>query len=118
MAINQRKITPGLLVHSDRGTQFTSDAFQKTLVDNKFVQSMSRKGDCWDNAAMESFFGTLKQELAHLVKYKTRRSAIQDIFQWIETWYNRHRRRSFLGYESPDNFEKASLQPQPITIAA
>ena len=115
MAINQRKTTPGLLVHSDRGTQFTSDAFQKKLADNKFVQSMSRKGDCWDNAAMESFFGTLKQELVHRVKYKTRRSAIQDIFQWIETWYNRHRRHSFLGYESP--FERASIHPQQITIA-
>ena len=118
MAIDQRKTTPGLLVHSDRGTQFTSDAFQKQLADNKFVQSMSRKGDCWDNAAMESFFGTLKQELVYRVTYKTRRSAIQDIFRWIETWYNRHRRHSYLGYESPDNYEKASLRPQPITIAA
>ena len=118
MAISQRNAKPGLLVHSDRGTQFASDVFQKQLADNKFVQSMSRKGDCWDNAAMESFFGTLKQELVHRVKYQTRRSAIQDIFQWIETWYNRHRRHSYLGYESPDNFEKASLRPNPITTAA
>jgi transposase InsO family protein len=117
-AIHQRKATPGLLVHSDRGTQFTSDAFQKQLADNKFVQRLSRKGDCWDNAAMESFFGTFKQELVYRETYKTRRSAIQNIFQWIETWYNRHRRDSYLGYESPDNFEKASLRPQPITRAA
>ena len=68
--------------------------------------------------AMESFFGTLKQELVHQVKVNTRRSAIQDIFLWIETWYNRHRRHSYLGYESQDNFEKASLRPQPITITA
>ena len=74
MAIDQRKTTPGLLVHSDRGTQFASDAFQKQLADNKFIQSMSRKGDCWDNAAMESFFGTLKQELVYRETYKTRRS--------------------------------------------
>jgi putative transposase len=67
---------------------------------------------------MESFFVTMKQELVHRVKYKTRRSAIQDIFQWIETWYNRHQRHSFLGYESPDNFEKARFQPHPITKAA
>ena len=118
MAISQRNARPGLLVHSDKGSQFASDVFQKQLADNKFVQSMSRKGDCWDNAAMESFFGTLKQELVHRVKYQTRRSAIQDIFQWIETWYNRHRRHSYLGYESPDNFEKASLRPNPITTAA
>jgi transposase InsO family protein len=118
MAVTQRKVTPGLLVHSDRGSQFTSDAFQKQLADHQFVQSMSRKGDCWDNAAMESFFGTLKQELIHRVEYKTRRSAVRDIFQWIESWYNRHRRHSYLGYESPDNYEKASLQPKPITIAA
>ena len=71
MAIGQRNARPGLLVHSDRGTQFASDVFQKQLADNKFVQSMSRKGDCWDNAAMESFFGTLKQELVHRVKYQT-----------------------------------------------
>ena len=71
MVIHQRKTTPGLLVHSDRGTQFTSDAFQKQLADNKFVQRLSRKGDCWHTAAMESFFGTLKQELVYRVTYET-----------------------------------------------
>ena len=72
MAINQRKTTPGLLVHSDRGSQFERDAFQKQLADNKFVQRLSRKVDCWHTAAMESFFGTLKQELVYRVTYKTR----------------------------------------------
>lgn len=71
MAIHQRKATPELLVHSDRGTQFTSDAVQKQLADNKFVQRLSRKGDCWDNAGMESFFGTLKPEMVYRVTYKT-----------------------------------------------
>ncbi len=101
MAIDQRKTTPGLLVHSDRGTQSTSDGFQKQLTNNKFVQSMNQKGDCCDNAAKESFFGILKQELLYRVTYKTRRSAIQDIFQGVETWYNRSRRHSWLAYENP-----------------
>ena len=118
MAISQRNAKPGLLAHSDRATQFASHVFQKQLADNKVVQSMSRKGDCWNNAPMESFFGTMKQELVHRVKYQTRRSAIQDIFQWSDTWYNRHRTHYYLGYESPDNFEKAILRPQPIAIAA
>lgn len=86
MAINQIKTTTGLLVHSNKGTQFTSDPFQKQLADNKLVQSMRRKGNCWDNAALENVFGTLKQELIRRVKYKTRLSAVQDIFQWTETW--------------------------------
>jgi len=71
MAIHQRNTTPGLMVHSDRGTQFTSDAFQKQLADNKFGQRLSPIGDCWHTAAMESFFGTLKQELVYRVMYET-----------------------------------------------
>jgi len=90
MAIYQRKTTPEILVHSDRGTQFTSDAFQKHLADNKLIQWLNRKGNCCDNAAVKSFFGTLKHELVHRVTYKTQRATIQDIFQWFETWFNRH----------------------------
>ncbi len=81
MAMNQRKTTPWPLVHSDSGTHFTSDAFQEKLADNYFVQSLRMKGDYRDKVVIESFFGTLKQELAHRVKYKTRHSIIQCIVQ-------------------------------------
>lgn len=105
MALNQRQPPAGLLHHSDRGSQYTSDLYQSLLHNYDCQPSMSRVGNCWDNAAMESFFGTLKSELTHHRRYRTRAEAKSDIFLYIEGFYNRRRRHSSLGYLSPDQFE-------------
>lgn len=94
--------------HSDRGVQYASDDYQKVLKDHKMKSSMSKKGDCWDNAAAESFWATLKTELVHHQRYATREEARQSIFEYIEVFYNRKRLHSSLGYKSPEAFE-ASL---------
>lgn len=108
MALGHRRPTRGLLHHSDRGVQYASDTYQGLLTDHGFECSMSRKGDCYDNAAMESFFGTLKTELVHHERYATRDEARASIFEYIEVFYNRQRLHSTLGYQSPEAFE-ASL---------
>lgn len=105
MALEQRQPSPGLLHHSDRGSQYTSDLYQAVLHGYDCQSSMSRVGNCLDNAAMESFFGTLKSELTHHRHYRTRAEAQSDIFLYIEGFYNRRRRHSALGYLSPDQFE-------------
>ena len=105
MALQQRQPQPGLLHHSDRGSQYTSDRYQAVLHGAGFVTSMSRVGNCLDNAVMESFFATLKSELTHQRTYRTRAEAKSDIFWYIEGFYNRRRRHSTLGYKSPDQFE-------------
>ena len=105
MALWRRKPKPGLLHHSDRGVQYASLGYQRALADAGLRCSMSRKGNCWDNAVVESFFGTLKKELIHDQRYPTRDAAKQDIFEWIEVFYNRQRRHSTLGYRSPAKFE-------------
>ena len=105
MALDQRQPPPGLLHHSDRGSQYTSDVYQSVLHGYHCQISMSRVGNCLDNAAMESFFGTLKSELTHHRHYQTRAQAKSDIFLYIEGFYNRRRRHSALGYLSPDQFE-------------
>lgn len=105
MALEQRQPPPGLLHHSDRGSQYTSDLYQALLSGYHCQPSMSRVGNCLDNAAMESFFGTLKSELTHHRRYRTRAEAKSDIFLYIEGFYNRRRRHSALGYLSPDQFE-------------
>lgn len=105
MALWRRKPKPGLLHHSDRGVQYASLDYQRTLNDAGIRCSMSRKGNCWDNAVVESFFGTLKKELIHDQRYATRDAATQDVFEWIEVFYNRQRRHSTLGYRSPAEFE-------------
>jgi putative transposase len=97
---------PGLLHHSDRGSQYASWDYQKLLTVHGMVCSMSRKGNCWDNAVMESFFGTLKTECVHHQNYQTRAEAQSDIFDYIEVFYNRQRLHSALGYRSPVDFEK------------
>jgi putative transposase len=97
-----------LLHHSDRGSQYASDAYRKLLRDEKIVCSMSRKGNCWDNAPMESFFATLKKELVHQEFYATRGEARRSVFRYIETFYNRVRRHSALNYLSPDQYEEAA----------
>ena len=106
MAICRRKPSPGLIFHSDRGSQYCSSQFQDLLKAHKIISSMSRKGDCWDNAVMESFFGSLKSERINLKNYRTREAARQDIVAWIEMFYNAKRRHSYLGYVSPREFEK------------
>ncbi len=101
----EKRYTPAI-VHSDRGSQYASEAFRKELKKYGCKQSMSRKGDCWDNAVAESFFGTLKTELVHHEKFKTREQARQSIFEYIEVFYNRQRLHSYLGYLSPEQFER------------
>jgi transposase InsO family protein len=98
----------GVIVHSDQGIQYASPAYQSLLKEYHFVPSMSRRGNCYDNACMESFFHTLKTELIYFNKYQTRSEAKQSIFRYIEVFYNRKRLHSSLGYKSPYDFEKRS----------
>lgn len=106
MAFQQRQPEPGLLHHSDRGSQYTSDLYQSVLNGYRCRVSMSRVANCLDNAPMESFFGTLKTERTDHRYYQTRAEAQSDIFLYIEGFYNRRRRHSSLGYLSPDQFEQ------------
>jgi putative transposase len=108
MALARRSPQPGLLVHSDRGVQYACDAFQGLLSRHRMSCSMSRKGNCYDNAVNESFFGTLKTELIHHEHYVTRAQARASIFEYVEVFYNRRRLHSSIGYQSPEAFE-ASL---------
>ena len=108
MAVQQRNPPPGLLLHSDQGSQFTSLAYQQALVVQECQASMSRVGNCYDNAVMESFFGTLKMECATR-QFASRAQARTLIFEYIEAWYNRQRLHSSLGYLSPVEFE---LEPR------
>jgi putative transposase len=105
MALARRQPPPGLLHHSDRGVQYASDAYQHLLQGRRITVSMSGKGDCWDNAVMESFWATLKTELVHHEHYATRDQARRSIFEYIEVFYNRKRMHSSLGYVSPEAFE-------------
>jgi transposase InsO family protein len=107
MALFRQKRKAPKLVHSDRGSQYASAAFRKELKAHRCKQSMSRKGDCWDNAVAESFFGILKTELVHNEKYQTREQARLSVFDYIETFYNRRRLHSYLNYLSPEEFEKS-----------
>jgi len=108
MALYGRSPGAGLLHHSDRGSQYASDDYQKELEERGIVCSMSRKGDCWDNAVVESFFATLKRDLIEGCCFATRAQAMQAIFEYIEVFYNRQRRHSYLGYLSPEQFENAA----------
>jgi putative transposase len=110
MAIKRRSPSPGLIHHSDRGVQYASDDFRALLAKHDIRCSMSRKGDCWDNAAVESFFGTLKQEEVFHRRYLSRQQARQSLFDYIEFFYNRRRRHSTLGYVSPAQFEETFLK--------
>lgn len=105
MALHRRHPKPGLLHHSDRGSQYAATAYQQQLRAAGMTGSMSRRGNCWDNACVESFFGTLKRELIHHRQYRTREEARQEIFEYLEVFYNRQRRHSTLGYQSPAEFE-------------
>lgn len=105
MALANRPPTVGLLHHSDRGSQYAARHYQQLLTRHGLTPSMSRKGTGWDNACVESFFGTLKRELVYHRHYATRDEAKQDIFEYIEVFYNRTRRHSTLGYDSPAEYE-------------
>jgi len=107
MALRNRPLSGELIFHSDRGIQYACTAFTNLLKAQKhrISQSMSRKGDCWDNAVAESFFKTIKTERVYHQKYYTKTQAELDLFQWIETWYNRKRRHSALGMLNMIEFE-------------
>jgi putative transposase len=105
MAITNTPDTNGIIHHSDRGSQYACNEYRKLLKSNGLMCSMSRKGNCWDNAPMESFFHTLKTEWAYRFKYKTRKEAKTSLFGYIEIFYNRQRRHSALQYMNPCQFE-------------
>jgi putative transposase len=105
-SIRRRNPPPGLIIHSDRGVQYACKDFRKTLKKHGFIQSMSRKGDCWDNAVAESFFGILKSELVYQQRFKGPNDALHSLFEYIEVFYNRQRKHSTLGYIPPAEYER------------
>ena len=110
MALGRQEVRQGELVaHSDRGSQYASEEFAARLRVIGIIASMSRKGNCYDNAHCESFFHSLKTELVYRKKFKTREEAKQAIFEWIEVWYNRQRRHSALDYRAPEEYEQLAL---------
>jgi putative transposase len=106
MAYWRRKPPAGLIMHSDRGVQYAADEHRKLIAQYRMVQSMSCKGNCWDNAPMESFFKTLKVEWVDRMRYATRAQARLDLIDWIEGFYNAQRVHSSIEYQSPSSFEK------------
>ena len=106
MAVASRKVEPGLILHSDRGVQYRSGEYQALLLDEGIRPSMSRKGNCWDNAAMESFFARFKVEALYAEDVTTKKEAYSCVFDYIELFYNSHRRHSTLGFKSPNTFEQ------------
>ncbi|MDF3983950.1 IS3 family transposase, partial [Luteibacter sp. PPL554] len=109
MALMRRQPTQPLIVHSDQGSQYGSDDWQRFCHAHRLKPSMSRRGNCWDNAVAESFFSSLKKERIRKRVYKTRDLARSDVFDYIEVFYNRTRRHSHLGGISPEAFERASV---------
>ena len=110
MALKQRNFSADLRLHSDRGSQYASELYQLLLLKNGILCSMSGKGNCWDNAVMESFYRTLKVELIYQNHYQTRIQAQRDIFEYIEIFYNRERLHSSLGYYTPEEYEMLMLE--------
>lgn len=109
MALKTRHPKAGLIWHTDRGSQYASESHRELLKNNGIVQSMSRRGNCYDNAVAESFFHSLKTELTHHIKFETRSQANQSIFEYIEVFYNRQRLHSYNDYMSPVEFEEKML---------
>jgi transposase InsO family protein len=107
MAVQRRLSGAGLLAHSDRGSQYASEHYQRLLARRGIACSMSRRADCWDNAPMESFFASLKKELVHGADFASRAEARAAVFEYIEVFYNGQRRHSSLGYVSPTEYERA-----------
>jgi putative transposase len=118
MAWFRRRPRPGLIHHSDRGSQYCSHDYQDQLADYGMLASMSRKGNCWDNAPSESFFNSLKNERVHGARYETRDAARADLFEYIEVFYNRIRRHSSLGGVSPAKFYATWLAQQSTALRA
>ncbi len=109
MALGARRPPPGLVHHTDRGCQYTAATYRETLAARRLVCSMSRSGECLDNAMAESFFSTLKAELLGPHPWPTRAAARTAVFEWLEIWYNRQRRHSALGYRAPVAYEDERL---------
>jgi transposase InsO family protein len=107
--VRRRNPVEGLIHHSDRGSQDASKAYQNLLKKHGITASMSRKGNCYDNACMESFFGTLKTELIYFCGYKSRQEAKSSIFEYVEIFYNNERLHSSLGYRSPNEYSKFAI---------
>ncbi len=118
MAIDTRHPAPGLVFHSDRGTQYTSTEFTDLLAEHEMIQSLSRPRQCWDNAVAESFFSSLKLELVHRRPWATRAQARRSIFEYIEVFYNRRRLHSSLGYLSPAEYEARKVHHRKAAQAA
>lgn len=116
MALQRRAYTDGLLLHSDRGVQYRGIEYQQWLRDLCFVPSMSRKGNCWDNAVMESFFARLKVELIYPENYRTIDALRTGLFEYIEIFYNRQQRHSSLGYAAPAGYESKFYQSNVSTM--
>lgn len=117
-ALTLRNPEPGLICHSDRGSQYASGDYQALLGGAGALCSMSRRGNCYDNAPVESFFASLKRELVHRAAFATREEARATVFEWIAVWYNRKRMHSSLGYVSPEQYEEQYNQPEPTRLAA
>jgi putative transposase len=113
MALRRRLPEGGLLAHSDRGSQYASDHYQRLLGEHGITCSMSRRADCWDNAPVESFFASLKRELVHDERYTSREQAKASIFEYVEAFYNRVRLHSSLGFLSPEEFERSHNPNRP-----
>jgi transposase InsO family protein len=119
MAVARRRPEPGLIHHSDQGSQYVSLAFGQAARAAGIARSMGSKGDCFDNAVADSFFATLKKELVHRRSWPTRRELTGEVFEYIEAFYNRVRRHSTLGYLSPLQFENRTLtNPRPSFAAS
>jgi putative transposase len=118
MAVSRRRPAPGLIHHSDQGSQYVSLAFGQAARDAGIARSMGSKGDCYDNAVAESFFATLKKELVHRHSWPTRRELTSEVFEYIEAFYNRTRRHSTLGYLSPADYENRTLIDPGASLAA
>jgi putative transposase len=118
MAVARRRPAPGLIHHSDQGSQYVSLAFGQAARDAGIARSMGSKGDCYDNAVAESFFATLKKELVHRQSWPTRRQLTSEVFEYIEAFYNRTRRHSTLGYLSPADYENRTLMAGGTGLAA
>ena len=109
MAVRNRPITASLMFHSDRGVQYASGEFRKELKSSLITQSMSRKGNCWDNAVAENFFKILKSEMVYHKQFDNHKQARLAIFEFIEVWYNRKRIHSFLGYKTPEQYGRKKI---------
>lgn len=114
MAIKSRGVKPGLIFHSDRGVQYACHAFKAILKNHEIIQSMSRKGNCWDNSVAESFFKTLKTELVYHHKFENRENARLEIFRYIEGFYNDKRIHSAIGHKTPNQMEEMLMKKEKL----